>query len=309
MTALITKHRPKAFAQVVGQDATIKAMTRVIEQGTSQQFMFSGFTGCGKTTLARIAAAMLGCASNDILEIPAAVYGNVEKMRELETIMKYRPIGGGQKRAVILDECHALSKQAWDALLKAIEEPNEYVLWFFCTTNISKVPDTIKTRCTKFVIKPLSNDHLEKVIARVAKREEIEVTPGVMQVLAREAGGSARQALSNLAVAGGAETAKEAERLLHVASESDPTIALCRFLMRPGSWVAAMGIINQLEDESSEGIRIIVCNYFAKVIQGAKTNDSAGAALTVLDAFSTTYNSAEGRAPLLLSIGRVMLGE
>lgn len=309
MSALITKHRPKAFAQVVGQEQTIKALTRVLEQGTSQQFMFHGYFGCGKTTLARIAATMLGCAPGDIMEHDAATFSGIDKMRELTAVMKYRPVGGGEKRAIILDECHGLSKQAWDSLLKSLEEPNEFVLWFFCTTNIAKVPKTALSRCTQFAIKPMNEQALEKVIARVAKREGMEITPGVMQVLAREAQGSARQALSNLATAGGATTAKEAERLLHVASESDPVMRLCRFLMQPGSWPVAMGIVAQLEDENPEGIRIIVSRYFASVIKGAKSNDKAGYALGVLDAFASPYNSAEGFAPLLLSIGRVMLGE
>jgi len=307
MSSLITKHRPKAVAQVVGQPETIKAMTRVIEQDSSQQFMFHGMTGCGKTTLARIAASMLGCAPGDILEVDAATYSGKDEMRQLCQTMKYRPIGGGEKRAVIVDECHGLSKQAWDVLLKSLEEPNEFVLWFFCTTNLSKVPATAANRCTKFAIKPLKEADLEKVIARVAKREGLEVTPGVMQVLAREAGGSARQALSNLATAGGCTTAKEAERLLHVASDSDPVMRLCRFLMKPGSWTMAMGIIKELEDENPEGIRIIVTRYFGSVIKGAKTNDSAGAALEVLSAFAGEYNASEGMAPLLMSIGQVVL--
>lgn len=304
---LHTKHRPQDFESVVGQSHMLGALQRVIAKKQSQQFIFSGPSGTGKTTLARITAYEVGCDDRDILEVDAATFSGVDKMREVQTIMKYKPMGGGGSRAIIVDEAHGLSKQAWDALLKPVEEPGKNVYWMFCTTNAAKIPQTIKTRCTSLVLKEVSEADLERLITRVAKLEKMDVPAGVRQVIVREAYGSPRQALSNLATCAECENGKDAARLLHVAQESDATIELCRFLLKPGSWAKAMVIFDKLKEESPEGVRIVVCNYMASVLKGVK-GDPTGV-LKILEDFATPYNSAEGHAPLLLSIGRCLHGE
>lgn len=303
---LYNKYRPKQFDDVIGNTDSTSQLRKVLDKKRAQVFLFNGPSGCGKTTLARIAADYVGCSPRDIVEIDAATFNGIDKMREVTNMMGYKPIGGGDARAVIIDESHALSRQAWDSLLKATEEPRAGVYWMFCTTNPGKVPDTIKTRCTSIKVTPLNDMQLEKLVKRVAKSEGIKISEGVRQVIVREARGSARQALVNLALCDGAETAKQAAGMLHSAVESDPTIELCRFIVKGGSWSRCMGIINKFEGESAEGVRIVVCNYLASVLKNTKSDDSACDLLTKLEAFSTPYNVSEGFAPLLLSIGQAL---
>ena len=303
-----TKYRPVNFETVRGQDQACKTLQTVLDKGTSQAFLLEGPSGCGKTTLARISAVYAGCEPADILDVDAATNSGVEDTRRLQDVMAYRPIGGGDKRAIVIDECHGLSAKAWDTLLKAIEEPQAHVLWFFCTTNGAKVPKTIRTRCTKATLNLLSDNDVEKVLHRVMKKEKLDIPDGVVDVIVRESHGSARQALVNLAAAENCKTSKEAAKALHTMLENDPTREFCQFLLRPGSWSKAMSLVQSFgEQPNYEGIRIVVCNYMGKVAMGAKSNDAAAHALGILEAFATPYNPSEGSAPFMLSIGRSIL--
>jgi len=305
-----TKYRPVNFETVRGQSQACKTLQTVLDKGTSQAFLLEGPSGTGKTTLARISAIYAGCERADISDVDAATNSGVEDTRRLQDVMAYRPIGGGEKRAIVIDECHGLSQKAWDTLLKSIEEPHEHVLWFFCTTNGAKVPKTIRTRCTRVTLNLLNDNELAKVLARVISKEKLDVSDSVLDVIIREAHGSARQALVNLAAAENCTTAKEAAKALHTMLESDPTIDLCRFLLKPGSWPKAMAIVAQFgEQPNYEGIRIVVCNYMGKVIQGAKSDDAAAHALGILENFASPYNTSEGSAPFMLSLGRSILAE
>lgn len=302
------KFRPQSWETVRGQDDAVKKLQTVLNKGTSQTFLLVGPSGCGKTTMARIAAKHAGCEKADILEVDAATNSGAEETRKLQEIMAYRPIGGGEKRAIIVDECHRLSPTAWDTLLKVTEEPSEHCLWFFCTTDPRKVPDTIKTRSTKCELKLLPDREIVKVINRVIKRAELDIPEGVVDVVIRECKGSARNALVMLAEVEDCKTAKEAAASLHTMLETDATIELCRFILKGGSWPRAMALVKELgESPNWEGTRIVVMNYFGKVAMGATSDDKAAQALHVLDQFREPYNPSEGAAPFMLSLGNVIL--
>lgn len=308
MTSYHEKHRPIGWDTVRGQQGAVDKLRRVLDKETSNTFLLFGGSGCGKTTLARIAAVYAGCDPADVLEVDAATQSGADATRRLQEVMAYRPIGGGDKRAIIVDECHRLSGTAWDTLLKATEEPSPHCLWFFCTTNPGKVPQTIKTRSVKAELKLLSEAEIMRVVNRVIKREKLDIPDGVLDVIVREARGSARQALVNLAEAEGCANSKQAATALHTMLENDATIELCRFLLNPGSWVKAMGFVAGLgEQPNYEGVRIVVSSYMGKVIQGAKSDEKAGAALQVLEAFADEYNPSTAQSQFMLSLGRAIL--
>jgi DNA polymerase III gamma/tau subunit len=308
MPAYHDTYRPRSFKTVRGQDEQIKKLESVLKKGTSQAFIFVGPSGCGKTTLARIVAKHVGCDTADVVDVDAATNSGADETRKLQEVMSFRPIGGGDKRAIIIDECHGLSQKAWDTLLKTIEEPSEKAFWFFCTTNPGKVPKTIMTRCTRIELKLLNDRELERIINRVTEKEEIDLDDGVKQVIITEAFGSARQALVNLSAAEHCTNRKEAAKAIGAVLEGDPIRELCQFLLKPGSWLKAMAIVAKFpeDDRNYEGRRIIVCNYMGSVLKGAKSDDAATRALEILEAWSSPYNSSEGAAPFLLSIGRTM---
>ena len=303
------KYRPRRFADVIGQVSTVKSMQAIIERDTSHAFLLSGPSGVGKTTLARVAAKRLGCDAQNLIEIDAATNTGIESMRSVQDTLRYVPFGKSDVRVVIVDEAHMLSKSAWNSLLKSIEEPPEHAYWFFATTEFGKVPPTIKTRCTSYQLNLVQDKVLVTLYDRVVSGENIKLSGDIGDLVVREAHGSPRQMLINLELVREASNKKEAAEILRTANESDPTLELCRFLVKGGSWSKAMGLLNKLDGVNPEGIRIIVVNYMASVASSATSDRGAGAALNILDAFSTPFNPSERQAPLLLSIGRVLLGE
>ncbi len=196
--ALYRKYRPSDWPDVVGQDHVVRVISDSLENGkVSHAYLLYGPRGTGKTTIARIIASKLKTSNSDIYELDAASNRGIDDVREIKENVQTLPFDSDFK-IYILDEVHMFTKEAWNALLKTIEEPPAHVIFILATTEIEKVPETIVSRCQTHVFKKPNDQVLIDVIESVAKKEGYKLEDGVSAVLAMIADGAFRDALSNL---------------------------------------------------------------------------------------------------------------
>ncbi len=216
---LARKWRPKTFDDLIGQEAVVTALRNALaEQRIAQAYLFSGIRGVGKTTAARLLAKALNCeqglgqgpcnqcatcaeitsgADLDVLEIDAATYSKVEQVRDLTESLKYGPTRDRYK-VVVLDEVHRLSRQAFDALLKIVEEPPPQLVFIFATTELDAVPATILSRCQEFQFRRVPAPRLVAHLARICEAEGITASPRALELIARAGEGSVRDSVALL---------------------------------------------------------------------------------------------------------------
>jgi DNA polymerase-3 subunit gamma/tau len=217
--SLYRRHRPRTFADVVGQEHVVRTLRNAVEQDkVHHAYLFVGSRGTGKTSMAKILAACLNCergpttepcgvcescvaianaTSLDVIEMDAASNNSVDDIRDLRDSVAYAPVSGRHK-VYILDEAHMLSPQAWNAFLKTLEEPPPHTIFVLATTEAQKVLPTVVDRCHRFDFGRPTVEQLTAVVGRVAAVEGIEIGPDAIALLARHATGSFRDALGTL---------------------------------------------------------------------------------------------------------------
>ena len=196
--ALYRKYRPKNWKDVLGQDHIVDVLESSIKMDkVSHAYLFVGSRGTGKTSVARIFAEKMGVGVNDLYEIDAASNRGIDDIRALRDGVRVLPFDSKYK-VYIIDEVHMLSKDAWGALLKTLEEPPKHVIFILATTELHKVPETIISRCQVFTFKKASDIVLKKMITDVAKKEGFEIDSGSTELLAILGDGSFRDALGIL---------------------------------------------------------------------------------------------------------------
>ncbi|KKS46604.1 DNA polymerase III, subunit gamma and tau [Candidatus Azambacteria bacterium RIFOXYD1_FULL_42_11] len=195
---LYRKYRPQSWDEVIGQEHVVRTLTNAIKLGrVSHAYLFSGPRGTGKTTIARLLAKSLGCADLDLIEIDAASNRGIDEIRQLREGIKFSPMAGKYK-VFIIDEVHQLTKEAFNALLKTLEEPPAHAIFVLATTEAHKVPETILSRVQHFNFKRLAVSDIIKKLERITTAEKIKIDPDAVRLVANFAGGSYRDAESML---------------------------------------------------------------------------------------------------------------
>jgi len=273
VAALYRKYRPQDFDEVVGQEAVVRTLRNALEADQVRQaYLFAGPRGTGKTSLARILAKALNCAqgptatpdrtchsctaiaggtSLDVVEMDAASQRGIDDIREIRDRVVLQPVEGRYK-VYILDEAHQLTDAAFNALLKLIEEPPPHLVFVFCTTDLSKMLPTVRSRCQTFVFSRPRLTDLIRVLSRVAEGEAIEAPEAALSLIARSARGSFRDAVSTLdqlaAATGGAVTVQSVLQLLG-AVEEEALFRLCDLVVDRDT----AGALQFIEDLAEQG--------------------------------------------------------
>jgi DNA polymerase III subunit gamma/tau len=278
--ALYRKYRPQDFEEVVGQEHVVRTLTNAIASDQVRQaYLFAGPRGTGKTSMARILAKALNCAqgptptpdkvcnacvtiaagtSLDVIEMDAASQRGIDDIREIRDRVVLQP-AEGRSKVYILDEAHQLTDAAWNALLKLIEEPPPHLLFVFCTTDLSKVLPTVRSRCQTFAFTRPRLPELVRYLRRISDGEGIEAPDAALSLIARSARGSFRDAVSTLdqlAAATEAKVTVQAVLQLLGAVEEDALFRLCDLVV-DGDTAGCLTLIEELSEQGQDLGRLV----------------------------------------------------
>lgn len=287
--SLYLKYRPTNFEEIVGNEEITSSLKGMLaNEELPHALLFEGPTGCGKTTLARIVSKELGCTGMDLGEIDSADFRGIDTVRDIRRKSHFAPLES-PVRVWIVDECHKLTNDAQNALLKILEDTPPHVYFILCTTDPRKLLPTIRGRCSSFRVNLLSDREMLRLLRSVVKAEGQRLDKAVYYAIVRDSQGHPRNALQTLhqvLQAPEEERGKVAER---AAQEESQSIELCRVLLKQTGWKAVAVILKGLQETTDpESVRRHLLGYAQSVLLN-QDNPQAAAVLEVFQ--EPTYNS------------------
>uniref|UniRef100_A0A6M3IQC1 Putative DNA polymerase n=1 Tax=viral metagenome TaxID=1070528 RepID=A0A6M3IQC1_9ZZZZ len=302
------KYRPRVFKNVIGQDKSLRMLRDMIKRDSiPHAILFSGPSGTGKTTLARIMCNKLQCDPVDVQEINTADFRGIDMIRDIRSRMHQAPLSG-TCRAYIIDEAHKMSTDAQHAVLKILEDTPAHVYFFLATTEPNKLIKTVRNRCTEIALKSLStNDLIEGVILPVVQKEELNLPQGIIEAVANAAEGSPRKALVILHQIIGLSNEKEMVDAIESVDSEKAGIDIARALLSGRtSWKAMTELLKAVNQEEPETIRRIVLGYASAVALSG--GNMTGKAIQMIECFRDNYYDT-GKAGLVLSCYELVQGK
>lgn len=292
--SLPVQYRPSSFANFHGNEGIIESVKCVVVRKTPPSaFLITGPSGCGKTTLGRIIARGLRCKLSCFQELDSASDRGIEAIRAILRDLQYPPLDG-DKKIILFDEAHGLTKPAQEALLKSLEEPPDYVHFILCTTNPEALKDTLKRRCHNYEVSLLTNNQLMILMRKILAYEKVTtVDQSVLNKILELSDGSAGIALKYLDMVIDMKDVNRALETLKSAGTSfSEVIDLCRALMNfeapnNSKWNRVKKILKELKTDG-ESARRPILGYMSKVLLNASGED-AQAYVMIMDEFKKNF--------------------
>jgi len=275
--SLYLKYRPRSFRRFVGNKEVVSSLKEILSRpDPPHSYLFIGPTGCGKTTLARITARLLGCKGGDYREIDSASFRGIDTVREIRKNMGYAPMEG-ECRVWVIDEVHGQTRDAQNAFLKALEDTPSHVYFILCTTDPQKLLPTIRGRCLQYEVKPLKDSEMKVLLGRVSKAEGKEVPEEVIDQVITDSMGHPRNALQILDKVINLPPDEMLDAAKKEAERKDAVIDFCRAIFKGAGWKRVSQILKNLKEdnEDPESIRRMVMSYCSSLLLSGKKNDRA----------------------------------
>lgn len=290
---LYQKYRPDSLEDIKGNENLVTSLSTFLstKDKCPHAFLLSGPTGCGKTTIGRIIAKELGCCGSDLKEIDTGDFRGIDTIRDIRQNALYAPIESSC-RVWIIDECHQLTKDAQNALLKILEDTPQHVYFILCTTDPENLLPTIKGRCQSYQVELLNDRQMIMLLKKILREEDDTVDKEVLEQIVKSGGGHPRDTINILEQVLSVNPEERMEFAKISQEQQVQAVELCRLLLnRSSTWDSVKSVLNSLKGQKEETLRRMVLGYCQAILLKTENDYAAFVMENFLEPF---YNTGYG---------------